>query len=410
MGISSFWVDDFDSVGSIPMLGKMRALSSIISQIFKNNEVGFAYDINDLSTLFQDAAGTIPVTAAGQPMGLVLDKSKGLALGAEVLTNGNFANGKTGWTDVSNWWSIVGGRAYHPYSGAYKEFKQSVASMANKFVKVSFDVQVVQGVAVIGLSATNVSPLTFGVGTHTVTMYALPSATSVFFASRYLVSTPAEFYIDNVSVKELAGNHAYQTTSASRPLLQRNATTGAYYLAFDGTDDFLVTNSIDFTATDKVSLFAGVRKLSDAASGILVELSTSSDNTSNKGSFTLGAPYAVTGYGFQTLGNGTRGGIRTNGAAPTSDVIAGRLNLGAPTLALAIQPRRNGIPEVTIFGGIDGLGGNFGNYPLYIGRRGGTSAPFNGHLYSLIGVARLTNDYETTTMEKAIAKNVGVTL
>jgi hypothetical protein len=28
--------------------------------------------------------------------------------------------------------------------------------------------------------------------------------------------------------------------------------------------------------------------------------------------------------------------------------------------------------------------GNYGNHALYIGRRGGSSFPFNGHLYSLI--------------------------
>lgn len=36
---------------------------------------GCWYDPSDFSTLFQDAAGTIPVTAAGQPVGKILDKS-----------------------------------------------------------------------------------------------------------------------------------------------------------------------------------------------------------------------------------------------------------------------------------------------------------------------------------------------
>jgi len=33
------------------------------------------YDLSDLSTMFQDSAGTIPVTAHGQPVGKILDKS-----------------------------------------------------------------------------------------------------------------------------------------------------------------------------------------------------------------------------------------------------------------------------------------------------------------------------------------------
>ena len=44
-------------------------------QIFLAGEKGAWYDPSDLSTLFQDAAGTIPVTADGDPVGLMLDKS-----------------------------------------------------------------------------------------------------------------------------------------------------------------------------------------------------------------------------------------------------------------------------------------------------------------------------------------------
>ena len=45
------------------------------SVLFDSGQPGVWYDISDMSTLFQDAAGTIPVTATGQPVGLVLDKS-----------------------------------------------------------------------------------------------------------------------------------------------------------------------------------------------------------------------------------------------------------------------------------------------------------------------------------------------
>ena len=54
--------------------------------------------------------------------------------------------------------------------------------------------------------------------------------------------------------------------------------------------------------------------------------------------------------------------------------------------------------------------GNYGNYPLYIGRRGGTQLPFNGHIYGLIGVGKLATDNETVDIEKELAKRTGVTL
>ena len=46
-----------------------------ILDLFSNGEQGVLYDPSDISTLFQDAAGTTPVTASGQPLGLILDKS-----------------------------------------------------------------------------------------------------------------------------------------------------------------------------------------------------------------------------------------------------------------------------------------------------------------------------------------------
>lgn len=43
--------------------------------LFAQGQQGAWYDPSDLATLFQDAAGTIPVTADGDPVGLMLDKS-----------------------------------------------------------------------------------------------------------------------------------------------------------------------------------------------------------------------------------------------------------------------------------------------------------------------------------------------
>jgi len=43
--------------------------------LFSNSEAGVWYDPSDLTTLFQDTAGTTPVTTAGQTVALMLDKS-----------------------------------------------------------------------------------------------------------------------------------------------------------------------------------------------------------------------------------------------------------------------------------------------------------------------------------------------
>lgn len=46
--------------------------------LFAAGEKGAWYDPSDMATMFQDAAGTIAVTAAGQPVGKILDKSGNL--------------------------------------------------------------------------------------------------------------------------------------------------------------------------------------------------------------------------------------------------------------------------------------------------------------------------------------------
>lgn len=58
--------------------GKLGAIGKAIASAWSPADLpslGAWYDPSDLSTMFQDAAGTTPVTAAGQPVGLILDKS-----------------------------------------------------------------------------------------------------------------------------------------------------------------------------------------------------------------------------------------------------------------------------------------------------------------------------------------------
>lgn len=196
-------------------------------------------------------------------------------------------------------------------------------------------------------------------------------------------------------------NHAFATSSATRPILQRNATTGAYYLAFDGVDDFLQTNNIDFTSTDKVGLFAGVRKLSDANAGVVLELGANYTNA-----FRIQAP-SVAGagnYDFRSGGATVSILTQSNINAPTSNTIVCKNSISENKATMRVSGF-SGLSNTSNQGG-----GVFRNDPLYIGRRSIGSLPFNGHLYSLIGIGRLTTDSETIALEKSIAKNTGVAL
>ncbi len=149
-----------------------------------------------------------------------------------------------------------------------------------------------------------------------------------------------------------------------------------WYLLFDGSDDFLVTNTIT-PGTDKAQVFAGVRKLSDAASGMLVESSAFSG--SNDGAFGVFAPSSVApNYLFQSRGTLLRTVNPSGFAAPITNVLTGIGDIAADTCILRVdgnQAASNTSDQGT---------GNYLAYPVYIGRRGGTTLPFNGRIYSLI--------------------------
>lgn len=62
--------------GGIPMLGTgARGLTYLISELFRNGGQGFVYDPDTLSTMYQNVAGTNPVTKVGQPIAKLQDLS-----------------------------------------------------------------------------------------------------------------------------------------------------------------------------------------------------------------------------------------------------------------------------------------------------------------------------------------------
>lgn len=380
-------------------MDKRTGITSMDSQVvrsFANNEVGVVYGLNDMSILYQDAAGTIPVTAVGQPVGLVLDKSKGLVVGGELNT--------MSWAATTPTWVVTNGiaKASAGSAGALYHLGANVG----RFYKITVKITHLAGTLQVYTNSNLLFLITSG-GTQTLTFYGFSSSAG----NGRLVDFYAQsgFYgevdLNTVTIKELSGNHAYQTVSASRPVLRKNDTTGAYYLEFDGVDDFLQTNNIDFTSTDKVSVFAGIVKLSNSQAYSCVTELSASVLTSN-GVFNLIATGVSTGDGFLFENKGTT--FRPVGVIANPVPYRAVITQKGDIVGGSTQLKLNG-NLATINAGSLGTG-NYGNYPLYIGRRGGTALPFNGHLYSLIIMGRLASDAETTVLENAIAKQVGVTL
>jgi len=151
------------------------------------------------------------------------------------------------------------------------------------------------------------------------------------------------------------------------------------YLRFDGVNDALQTGNIDFTSTDKMTVWAGVTKLSDAGLQMMAELSMNAGSTS--GSFwLLGGDNNTGAPGWGGLSGGTtRPLLRgVDSAAPINSVLTLASDISGSVSSL----RSNGALKATATS-THGTG-SFASAPLYIGSRAGTTNFFNGRLYSLI--------------------------
>ena len=245
----AFWTPGATILGS-----SSQNLTQVIKSIFATGEQGFAYDPNDLATMYQDAASNFLVTNAGQPVGLVLDKSTGLRYGPELIPGGNFESGLIGTkTDESGSVSTWELNTVNPISGTSDglltittaagfrpvlRFNRTSQPVIGKVYEVTFDYKVVSGSVSIGLATLAARAFyrdLSGNGRIKLVYVATSGGTTESF---YFTGSAGAVQIDNVSSREIIGNHAYQSTSAARPILR----DAPRRIDFDAVDDKLITN------------------------------------------------------------------------------------------------------------------------------------------------------------------------
>ena len=212
------------------MLGIGSCLSGGLTplSLFSESEQGFWYDYSDFSTLFQDRAGTTPVTAVGQPVGLVLDKRLGLVPGPELVTNGTFDSGTTGWTGQgSTAISAVAGAMVvdQPVAGTWFSENVRLATpvlAVGRTYRITFDARMVSGTNSLRLANNATAILDMPTISATFqTFTAIFTATTTNTFSFFKNGITGTFELDNITVREIPGNHATQSTAGSRPVLAR---------------------------------------------------------------------------------------------------------------------------------------------------------------------------------------------
>jgi hypothetical protein len=423
--------------------------------LFAAGEQGAWYDPSDFSTMFQDSAGTTPVTAVEQPVGRILDKSgrgntatqatsasrpvlsarvnqltyseqfeNAAWAKAQATVSANSTVAPDGTTTADSLLDTAVSNIHYTSQSVASVTISNASYTMRVYAKASTLNYVTVGISDISsgsLYAVGVFNLSNGtlstsgaagtgytvVGTPTITSvgngWYLCSVTCTPGTSKTFLTAVVGVNKTGVITAAAGGFESYlgdgsgifvwgadfratnQTTLL--PAYQRIAaatdydTTGfPYYLRFDGSDDSLATAT--FTpGADKAQVFSGVRKNVDTATGVVAELSAIID--SNNGAILLSAP-ASTGllsYAFSSKGTISARAPSANSvfaAAPNTSVLTGLGDIAGDTSTL----RRNGSLVET--NTADQGTGNYLAYPLYIGRRGGSTLPLNGRIYSLI--------------------------
>ena len=204
-------------------LGASRSvLGDAIANLFSNGEQGVWYDPSDLTTMRQTGASGLPAII-GQPVGLMLDKSQGVKLGSELITNGDFA-ADSNWVKGTGW-SISGGVGVANIATGGNLRQNGVALEENKVYSITFTIVSRSAGAVLGRfgGTPAVDSVSFNAaGTYTFFLKANDTNSSFMLRGQGGFTGT----VDNVSVKEVLGNHAIQTTSVNRPILARHPEGG----------------------------------------------------------------------------------------------------------------------------------------------------------------------------------------
>jgi len=214
-----------------------------IDTLFASGEDGGWYDPSDLTSMYVETNGSGGNPAVGDVVGVILDKSQMggqtaaefIAAQPELVTNGSF-DSATSWTTEPGW-TISGGVATLDGTIGANLIQSGTFIAANSWNLITFDCSG-NGSLSLRMSPTPLNTNNLGVlSSFSALIYNSGPARGLTIQSGGFVGT-----IDNVSIKEIPGNHLIAPGSGQEPRLQQDANSN-YYLDHDNVDDILISGS-----------------------------------------------------------------------------------------------------------------------------------------------------------------------
>jgi hypothetical protein len=293
-------------------------------------EKGLWLDPSASSTGYQDTIGTAGVL--NQPIGTRLDKRLGAALGSELITvaaDRDFSSDTGYWTKNAGV-TISGGACVFTAVANGLGLQKGGLVSAGKFYEVSFEITAYTAGGFAIYAGGTLSAAKTAVGVHTVRVVAGSSDTVL---QLYAVGETTGS-ADNISHREVTGNHVRQSTAAARPAWKLNGSI--YSDLLDGVDDGYATATLTAgTLSADMDLFLVVKRNSSAAFVLASEDTADATRYIGLGSSGSGTA-AVAGAG--TLWSVFADGLQVGAV---NSVTGDQLNTAMPSGAYKVVEFRN---------------------------------------------------------------------
>lgn len=226
-----------------PVLGVVDPLVSMIQRAFGSSGGVFFVPkpvMLGQQVLFQDAAGSVPVTQSSDPVGLMLDLSRGLELGDEALPAFDLTQWDTG--GVYDLEDVTANAFTHQATVA---ISTSLPVTTGATYRVEIDIDHTASAAIRAYFSDTAANLT----TAPVLGEDTGGLKNVFYLPCYgphltfrLSVGNGRATINKLSVRELKGNHAIQEDDEAR--LTYSTDNGRDELVSDGSTTYMTTRTL----------------------------------------------------------------------------------------------------------------------------------------------------------------------
>ncbi len=417
-------------------LSSGTAAQSIIAALTAAGRKGFFPSTNPATGWYQDSAGTIPA-AYEQPVGRILDLS-GSAYHATQATSANRptytlrVNMLQRTDNLTAGWTVIGTPSATATTltdddgasneGVYQNAATCVASAQYAFTFVVAKTSGAASFPGFGVSTTGGTVKTAQIAINTDTGAYTGRSSYSDYDSVAIVTYPNDALYWHVTVMFTTGAGNTVLTVGAYPAVNTNAgaiwaattqgsvTTSRFDLRlaafagmnlpayqrvgdgtagvadydtagfrdmlwWNGTTHAMATPAIDLTGSNQIEALLNVVKVSDASTYLAYETSVSAN--SNSGSMYIAAPGTIgSNYSCRSHGTVVQTASYTDASVAAPNLACLRHVSSIPGKSLTLY--RNGVSIVTNTG--DQGAGKYGNHPLYIGARAGTSLYFNGYM------------------------------